>query len=143
MGFARNIPLCGNVISVVCSPANERMGVTGGEPPSIDEPCFRLSPSPSPQAVGDAPVSKQASTFTRFGLWQGANSSPTPLVQGPQDSPLNMPARVRQRDFFTARRRYPGGASCGVGFGASLSSLTARHPSGLTMTVIHNFRELR
>jgi hypothetical protein len=46
----------------------------------------------SPQAVGDAPVSKQASVFTRFGLWQGANSSPTPLVQGSQDPPLNMPA---------------------------------------------------
>ena len=46
----------------------------------------------SAQAVEDAPISKQASTFTRFGLWQGANSSPTPSVQGPQDSPLNMPA---------------------------------------------------
>jgi hypothetical protein len=46
----------------------------------------------SAQAVGDAPVSKQASTFTRFGLWQGANVSPTPLVQGPQDPPLNLPA---------------------------------------------------
>jgi len=46
----------------------------------------------SAQAVGDAPVSKQASAFTRFGLWQGANSSPTPLVHGPQDPPLNMPA---------------------------------------------------
>jgi hypothetical protein len=45
-----------------------------------------------PQAVGDASVSNQASVFTRFGLWQGANSSPTPLVQGTQDPPLNMPA---------------------------------------------------
>jgi hypothetical protein len=45
----------------------------------------------SAQAVGDAPVSKQASAFTRFGLWQGANSSPTPLVQGPQDPPLSVP----------------------------------------------------
>jgi hypothetical protein len=46
----------------------------------------------SAQAAGDAPVSKQGSAFTRFGLWQGANESPTPLVQGPQDPLLNMPA---------------------------------------------------
>jgi len=53
------------------------------------EPASSLSPT---QDVGDAPASKQASAFTRFGVWQGANRSPTPLVQGPQDPPLNMPA---------------------------------------------------
>ena len=74
----------------------------------------------SSQAVGDAPVSKQASAFTRFGLWQGANSSPAPLVQGPQDPPLKHAGRVRQRDSFTTGRCYPGGASCRVGFGAWL-----------------------
>jgi TIR domain len=47
--------------------------------------------SRSAQAVGDAPVSKQASAFTRFGLWQGANGTPTPLVQGTQDPPLSVP----------------------------------------------------
>jgi TIR domain len=51
-----------------------------------------LSPSPSPQSVGGVPMSKQASAFTRFGLWQGASISPTPLVQGPQEPPLDMPA---------------------------------------------------
>ena len=56
------------------------------------EPASSLSPAQSPQAVGDAPASKQASAFTRFGMWQGTSSSPTPLVQGPQDPPLNMPA---------------------------------------------------
>jgi hypothetical protein len=56
------------------------------------EPASSLSPTQSPQAVGDAPVSKQASAFTRFGLWQGADSNPTPLVQGHQDPPLNVPA---------------------------------------------------
>ena len=43
---------------------------------------------------------KQTPAFTRFGLWQPANVSPTPLanvsptpsVQGPQDLPLNTPA---------------------------------------------------
>jgi TIR domain len=56
------------------------------------EPASSLSPTQSPQNVGDAPASKQASASTRFGLWQGANSNPTPLVQGPQDPHLNMPA---------------------------------------------------
>jgi hypothetical protein len=55
------------------------------------EPASSLSPTQSPQDVGDAPVSKQALASTRFGMWQGANSSPTPVVQGPQDPPLNMP----------------------------------------------------
>jgi hypothetical protein len=51
----------------------------------------------SAQAVGDAPVSKQASAFTRFGLWQGADGSPTPLVQGPQDPPLSVAPRAMSR----------------------------------------------
>jgi transcriptional regulator NrdR family protein len=53
---------------------------------------FSLSPTPSPQPVGDALESKQASALTRFGLWQVAGSSPTPLVQSPQNLPPNMPA---------------------------------------------------
>jgi TIR domain len=53
---------------------------------------FSLSPTPSPQAGGDALEPKQSSTFTRFGLWQSANGSPTPSVQRPPDAPLNTPA---------------------------------------------------
>jgi hypothetical protein len=53
---------------------------------------FSLSPTPSPQAGADALESKQKSTFTRLGLWQAANGSPTPLVQGTQDVPLDTPA---------------------------------------------------
>jgi TIR domain len=46
------------------------------------------SPDSLPQARGDSSVSKPTYTFTRFGLWEPANSSQTPLVQhGPQDTP--------------------------------------------------------
>jgi hypothetical protein len=50
-----------------------------------------VSPKSSPQAGGDALVSKPAYTFTRFGLWEPANAGPTPLVQQgpPQDTPSN------------------------------------------------------
>jgi hypothetical protein len=58
-----------------------------------------LSPTPSPQGVGDVPASEKASAFTRFGLWQGADSSPTPLVQKPQDPPLNTPAESANATF--------------------------------------------
>ena len=54
-----------------------------------------LSPTPmtkSLQALGDASASKQASLFTRFGSWQAANSSPTPLVESSPDPSLNTPA---------------------------------------------------
>jgi hypothetical protein len=52
-----------------------------------------VSPKSSPQAGGDALVSKPAYTFTRFGLWEAANAGPAPLVQqGPQDTPSNTPA---------------------------------------------------
>ena len=93
MGFAHNIPLCGSVISVVCSSGKRKNG-RHWRRAAVDlmDRASSLSPTPSPQAVEDAPASKQASAFTRFGLWQAANSSPTPLVQGPQDPPLNMPA---------------------------------------------------
>jgi hypothetical protein len=53
---------------------------------------FSLSPTPSPRAAGDALEPKQTSTGTRFGWGQVANGSPTPLIQGPQDSPLHTPA---------------------------------------------------
>jgi hypothetical protein len=50
-----------------------------------------VSPKSSPQAGGDA--SQPTYSFTRFGLWEAANASPTPLVQhGPQDAPLITPA---------------------------------------------------
>jgi TIR domain len=53
---------------------------------------FSLSPTPSPQAGGDTLGSKQTSAFTRFGSWQVADDGgPKPLVQGPQDPPLNTP----------------------------------------------------
>ena len=35
----------------------------------------------SPQGRGDTPTSKPTSTFTRFGLWEPANTGPTPLAQ--------------------------------------------------------------
>jgi TIR domain len=53
---------------------------------------FSLSSSPSPQAEGNASGSKQTSSFTRFGLWQSANGSPTPLVQGSPVPPLDAQA---------------------------------------------------
>jgi TIR domain len=55
----------------------------------------RLSASPdsSTPAVGGAVVSKPATTFTRFGLWERPNARPTPSVQqGPQDTPSIAPA---------------------------------------------------
>jgi TIR domain-containing protein len=72
---------------------------------------FSLSPTPSPQAGGDALEPKQSSTFTRFGLWQSANGSPTPLVQGSPDASLNTPAEQSaevasspQRDVTSEKR---------------------------------------
>jgi hypothetical protein len=72
---------------------------------------FSLSPTPSPQAGGDALGSKQTSAFTRFGSWQVAEGGPTPLVQGPQDPPLNTPTErpvdatsSPQRDVTPAER---------------------------------------
>jgi len=50
-----------------------------------------VSPKSSAQAGGDA--LEPTYSFTRFGLWQAANASPTPLVQGgPQATPLIAPA---------------------------------------------------
>src|SRR5271165_5877463 len=49
-----------------------------------------VSPKSSSQAGGDA--LGPTYSFTRFGLWQAANASPTPLVQGAsQDAPLITP----------------------------------------------------
>ncbi len=51
--------------------------------------------SVSPKSSSQAGVNALGPTysFTRFGLWQAANASPTPLVQGgPQDTPLITPA---------------------------------------------------
>jgi len=46
-----------------------------------------VSPKSSSPAAGDA--LGPTYSFTRFGLWQAANASPTPLVQGgPRDTPL-------------------------------------------------------
>ena len=50
-----------------------------------------VSPKSSSQAGGDTLAPTYS--FTRFGLWQPANASPAPLVQGgPQDTPLTTPA---------------------------------------------------
>src|ERR1700722_1700228 len=38
MGGDDHLPLCGNIIFVVCPPANDRMGVAGGETPPICGP---------------------------------------------------------------------------------------------------------
>lgn len=72
---------------------------------------FSLSPTPSPQAGGDALGSKQTSAFTRFGSWQVADGGPTPLVQGAQDPSLNTPTErsadatsSTQRDVTAAER---------------------------------------
>ena len=51
---------------------------------------FSLSPTPSPQVGGDALESKRATSFTRSGLWQTPNVSPTPF-QGPQAPLLDTP----------------------------------------------------
>jgi len=57
-----------------------------------------VSPKPSPQAGGDALAPQPAYSFTRFGLWQAVNASPTPLVQpGPQETPLIKPAEQSAR----------------------------------------------
>jgi hypothetical protein len=51
---------------------------------------FSHSPTALPKVPADASGSKPSPAFTRFGLWQG-DSSPTPLVQGAQDRPANLP----------------------------------------------------
>jgi len=51
------------------------------------------SPNLSSRGTGDSPPSKAGLTFTRFGLWERANSSPTIVdQQGPQDAPSTSPA---------------------------------------------------
>jgi hypothetical protein len=56
-------------------------------------------PDSSPQAPGDASLSKPAYSYTRFGLWAASNASPTPsLERGPNDTssstPVAQPASV-------------------------------------------------
>lgn len=47
------------------------------------------SPGPAPPGKGGTPVSKPTVMFTRFGLWEPANTGPTPLAQpAPQVTPL-------------------------------------------------------
>ena len=95
---------------------------------------FSLSPTPSPQASGDALESKQTSTFTRFGLWQAANGSPTPLVQGPQGSPLNTPAE-RSADATSSPQR---DATPGERAGGLPSEPRPRHLPPVTHRVSHD-----
>jgi hypothetical protein len=53
---------------------------------------FSFSPTPLPQVRKDALEPKQTPAFTRFGLWQAADSSPTPVVQRAQHQPANPPS---------------------------------------------------
>ena len=94
---------------------------------------FSLAPTPLPQAGAGALESKQTSTFTHFGSWQAANGSPTPLVQGPQDSPLTMP--VEQSVNATSPPQ--GDVTPGEGAGGLASEPRPRHLPPVTHRVSH------
>ena len=95
---------------------------------------FSLSPTPSPQAGGDKLEPKQTSTFTRFGLWEAASGSPTPLVQGPQEAPLNTPAE-RSADATSSPQR---DVTSGERAGELASEPRPRHSPPVTHRVSHD-----
>jgi hypothetical protein len=47
----------------------------------LTSPDRAISPGSAPQANAETSVSKARSTFTRFGLWEAANTGPTPLAR--------------------------------------------------------------
>jgi hypothetical protein len=55
---------------------------------------FSVSPTPLPQARGDALESKQTPTVTSFGMWQSSDGTPAPFVQGPKEPPVHLPANA-------------------------------------------------
>ena len=119
MGCDHNIPLCGGVIFVVCPPANERMGVTGGEPPSIYGPWFQPFSDSIASGWGRRTGVKTNLHLHAFRLVAGCKQQPHAFgSRDAQDPPLDYASRaVGQGDFFTATRRYPRGTSWGTGFG--------------------------
>ena len=89
-----------------------------------------VSPKSSPQAGGDA--SQPTYSFTRFGLWEAANASPTPLVQpGPQDAPLITPAERLANLTPSPRSDFTPGQRAG------LTSASESLPSPLSPPEMH------
>jgi hypothetical protein len=97
---------------------------------------FTLSPTPSPQAGGDAPESRQTSTYTRFGLWEAASSSPTPVAQGLQDLPQDTPAEQPVDAILPPRDVSPEERA-----GGSPSEPRPRHSPPVTHRVSHDHRQ--
>ncbi len=88
---------------------------------------FSLSPTPLPQAE----------SVTPFGLWQAANSSPTPLVQGRQHLPLNTPAERSTNATSPSQRDVtPGERAAGLA-----SEPRPRHLSPVTHRVSHDYHQ--
>jgi len=98
---------------------------------------FGLSPTPSPQAGGDSLASKQTSTVTPFGLWHAANGSPTPMVQGPQDPPLNTPAERSANATSSPQRDVTPGERAG----GLVSEPRPRHLPPVTHRVSHDHHQ--
>jgi hypothetical protein len=102
-----------------------------------------VSPKSSPQAGGDALVSPPTYSFTRFGLWQAANASPTPLIQpGPQDTPLTTPADRSASLTPSPRSDVTAGQRAGL-TSASESSHRPLTPPGMHQTPHHHHRQYR
>jgi hypothetical protein len=105
-----------------------------------------VSADSSPQARGDASVSKPTYFFTRFGLWEPPNTGPTPLAQqGPRDTPSSTPAEQPASPTPSRRsdvdQKAAGGAKkLAAQDGANVKSAqedptrinTPRQPAGLT-----------
>jgi hypothetical protein len=97
---------------------------------------FSVSSTPSPQDAEDATKPKQASAFTRFGLWQ-PQGGPTPLTQ-PESSEtpsLKSPAERSEtvalpEPEITPRGRDEGMASASVARSQHLSPAPHRAPAG-------------
>ena len=139
MGRYHNIVLCGGMSFVVYPPPNERMDVTGESHRQSIYRGFSVSPTSSPQVALD---SNQTATFTRFGLWQ-AKGGATPLVQGPQGSPLNTPA---ERSANVTSSPQPD-VTPGEQAGGLASEPRPRHlppvRNRVSHEIINNIRELR
>jgi flagellin-like hook-associated protein FlgL len=94
---------------------------------------FSLAPTPLPQGAANALESKQTSPFTHFASPQAANGSPTPLVQGAQDSPLTMPAE----QLVDATSSPTDGVNPGDGSGESASEARPHRLPPVTNRISH------
>ena len=101
-----------------------------------------LSPTSIAAGMGETPRKTNLHLYA-FRLVAGAGGGPTPLVQGPQDPPLDTPAERSANANLHRNATLPQGSKLGDWL-RSLALVTYRpSPIGSHMTIINNIRELR